>query len=101
MKKIVNELKEFNRQMDWDQFHTPEKLAKSISIEAGELLECFQWNNDYDFEDVCDELADVYSYVLMMAEAIDVDLDEIALAKLEKTKRMSGREVQGYQHEIQ
>lgn len=87
MKKIVDELKEFNRQMDWDQFHTPENLAKSISIEAGELLECFQWNNDYDFEDVCDELADVYSYVLMMAEAIDVDLDEIALAKLEKTKK--------------
>ena len=87
MKKIVEELKEFNRQMDWDQFHTPENLAKSISIEAGELLECFQWNNDYDFEDVCDELADVYSYVLMMAEAIDVDLDEIALAKLEKTKK--------------
>lgn len=87
MKKIVEELKEFNRQMDWDQFHTPENLAKSISIEAGELLECFQWNNDYDFQDVCDELADVYSYVLMMAEAIDVDLDEIALAKLEKTKK--------------
>lgn len=87
MKKIADELKEFNRQMDWDQFHTPENLAKSISIEAGELLECFQWNNDYDFEDVCDELADVYSYVLMMAEAIDVDLDEIALAKLEKTKK--------------
>ena len=87
MKKIVDELKEFNRQIDWDQFHTPENLAKSISIEAGELLECFQWNNDYDFEDVCDELADVYSYVLMMAEAIDVDLDEIALAKLEKTKK--------------
>ena len=87
MKKIVNELKEFNRQMVWDQFHRPENLAKSISTEAGELLECFQWNDDYDFEDVCDELADVYSYVLMMADAIEVDLDEIALAKLEKTKK--------------
>ena len=84
--KVAKEIREFNKQMDWDQFHTPENLAKSISIEAAELLECFQWNNEYDINEVKEELADVYSYVLMMAEEIGVDLEEITLEKLEKTK---------------
>ena len=48
MKEVLDKLTEFNRERDWDQFHTPENLAKSISIEAAELLECFQWDNDYD-----------------------------------------------------
>ena len=84
--RTITAIRAFNEQMDWDQFHTPENLAKSISIEAAELLECFQWNNEYDLQEVSEELADVYSYVLMMADAINVDLDEITLAKLEKTK---------------
>ena len=84
--KLVQEIRDFNRRMDWDQFHTPENLAKSISIEAAELLECFQWNNDYDIGEVKEELADVYSYVVMMADELGLDLDEIALEKLEKTK---------------
>ena len=84
--KVAKEIREFNKQMDWDQFHTPENLAKSISIEAAELLECFQWNNEYDINEVKEELADVFSYVLMMAEEIGVDLEEITLEKLEKTK---------------
>ena len=84
--KVAKGIREFNKQMDWDQFHTPENLAKSISIEAAELLECFQWNNEYDINEVKEELADVYSYVLMMAEEVGVDLEEITLEKLEKTK---------------
>ena len=84
--RTITAIRAFNEHMDWDQFHTPENLAKSISIEAAELLECFQWNNEYDLQEVSEELADVYSYVLMMADAINVDLDEITLAKLEKTK---------------
>ena len=83
---LKEELRVFNEAMDWDQFHTPENLAKSISIEAGELLECFQWNNDFKMDEVCEELADIYSYAVMMADVLDVDLEEIALAKLEKTK---------------
>ena len=46
MKNIINEIKQFNEERDWDQFHTPENLAKSISIEAGELLKCFQWDSE-------------------------------------------------------
>ena len=82
---LAEQIREFNKRMDWDQFHTPENLAKSIAIEAGELLECFQWNDQYKLEEVCEEMADVYSYLLMMADALHVDLDEIGLAKLEKT----------------
>ena len=46
MENLIEEIKKFNEERDWDQFHSPENLAKSISIEAGELLECFQWNNE-------------------------------------------------------
>ncbi len=83
---LKEELRQFNKIMDWDQFHTPENLAKSISIEAAELLECFQWNNDFDREEVCEELADVYSYAVMLADSLGVELEEIGLKKLEKTK---------------
>ena len=83
---LKEELRQFNKTMDWDQFHTPENLAKSISIEAAELLECFQWNNDFDREEVCEELADVYSYAVMLADSLGVELEEIGLKKLEKTK---------------
>ena len=83
---LKEELRQFNKTMDWDQFHTPENLAKSISIEAAELLECFQWNNNFDREEVCEELADVYSYAVMLADSLGVELEEIGLKKLEKTK---------------
>ena len=87
MNKLKKELRIFNEERDWDQFHTPENLAKSISIEAGELLECFQWDNNFNKEDVCEELADVISYCIMMADRLDVDIEEIVLDKLEKTKK--------------
>jgi len=87
MEKLIEALREFNEERDWDQFHTPENLAKSISIEAGELLECFQWNDDFDKEDLCEELADVISYCIMLADKLDVSIEEIVLNKLEKTKK--------------
>ena len=87
MKKLLKEIKQFNEQRDWDQFHSPENLAKSISIEAGELLECFQWNNNYNKEEVCEELADVFTYCIQMAMKLGVDPEEIILKKLEKTKK--------------
>ena len=86
MEKLINALRIFNKERNWNQFHTPENLAKSISIEAGELLECFQWNNDFDMQDVCEELADVLSYCLMLADQLNVDVEEIVLSKLEKTR---------------
>lgn len=87
MEELMQEIKQFNEERDWDQFHSPENLAKSISIEAGELLECFQWNNNYDKEEVCEELADVFTYCIQMAMKLDVDPKEIILKKLDKTKK--------------
>ena len=72
--KCLDEIRKFNEERDWDQFHTPENLAKSISIEAGELLECFQWDNNFNKEEVCEELADVTSYCIMLADRLGVDL---------------------------
>ena len=87
MDKLIEAIREFNEERDWDQFHTPENLAKSISIEAGELLECFQWDSNYDKNHLCEELADVLSYCIMLADRLDVDIEEIVLNKLEKTKK--------------
>ena len=89
MKELRDEFRKFTEERDWDQFHTPVNLAKSICIEAAELLECFQWSgelDDADKEHVCEELGDVMSYCVMLADKLDVDLKEITLAKLEKTK---------------
>ena len=87
MDRLTQVFREFNEERDWDQFHTPENLAKSISIEAGELLECFQWDNNFDKEHLCEELADVLSYCIMLADRLDVSIEEIVLDKLEKTKK--------------
>ncbi len=87
MDKLKQLFRVFNEERDWDQFHTPENLAKSISIEAGELLECFQWDNNYDKEHLCEELADVLSYCIMLADKLEVSIEEIVLDKLEKTKK--------------
>ena len=88
MEKLMKEINRFNKERDWDKFHSPENLAKSISIEAGELLECFQWDGrNYNKEDVCEELADVFTYCLQMALKLDVNPEDIILKKLEKTKK--------------
>ena len=85
MQEVMNAIRKFNEERDWDQFHTPENLAKSIAIEAGELLECFQWNGtEYNREHVLEELADVMNYCLVMCDRLGVDAGEIILAKLEK-----------------
>jgi len=88
MDKLMRKIKEFNKERGWDQFHSPENLAKSIAIESGELLECFQWNSDnYNKEEVCEELADVFTYCIQMAMKLNVNPEEIILKKLEKTKK--------------
>lgn len=87
IKKLMEEIEQFNKERDWDQFHSPENLAKSIAIESGELLECFQWNNNYNKDEVCEELADVFTYCIMMADKLNVDPEEIILKKLDKTRK--------------
>lgn len=84
---VLHALRAFMAERDWAQFHTPENLAKSISIESGELLECFQWNADADRDRVADELADVLTYALLLADRLDLDPEQIVLDKLERTGR--------------
>lgn len=79
-------LRAFVAERDWAQFHSPENLAKSISIEAGELLECFQWSADADPERIRDELADVLTYCMLLADKLGEDPDELVLRKLEQTR---------------
>jgi NTP pyrophosphatase (non-canonical NTP hydrolase) len=79
-------LRAFVAERDWAQFHTPENLAKSISIEAAELLEVFQWNGDADEQRLRDELADVLSYCILLADRIGADPQQLVLDKLEQTR---------------
>ena len=87
MKETKEQIIKFNQERDWDQFHSPENLVKSITIEAGELLECFQWNNNFDHNEVCEELADIMTYCILLANKLDVDIETIILDKLEKTRK--------------
>ena len=84
MEEIIKELIKFQTERDWKKFHTPENLAKSISIEAAELLEHFQWQKDYDVGEVADELADVLIYCFYMADSLDLDVKKIIFNKMKK-----------------
>lgn len=86
IEEFRNELRHFVNERDWEQFHTPENLAKSISIEANELLECYQWSPDADIEAVKRELADVLTYVFLLADRLGLDPIDIAESKLVETK---------------
>ena len=84
METALKRVRAFVRERNWEQFHTPDNLAKSISIEAGELLECFQWEPDrYEHRAVCEELADVMIYCMQLADR----LEDIILDKMEKNEK--------------
>ena len=83
---VDQELQAFVRERDWDQFHSPENLAKSIVIEAGELLECFQWGEPTDRSDIEEELADVLTYCHLLAMKLGRKPGDLILEKLTKTK---------------
>ena len=75
----IDRIRSFSEDRDWDQFHSPENLAKSIVIEAAALLECFQWSDsDYDLQHVKEELADVLIYTQDLLDKLGLDADEIA-----------------------
>ena len=88
LEQVKQRIDKFNKDRDWDKFHSPSNLSKSISIEANELLECFQWNdNEYDVEQVKEELADVMNYCLQLAQVLNVDVIDIINAKMDKTEK--------------
>ena len=86
-KETVERIREFVNDRDWEQFHTPENLAKSIVIEAAELLECFQWSGEeFDLQHVKEDLADVMVYSQNMLDALGLDADEIISMKLARNE---------------
>ena len=86
--KTIQRIIKFTEDRDWDQYHTPSNLAKSIAIEAAELLECFQWNDtEYDKDHVCEELADVMNYCIQMADKLNVDLDQVINDKINQNEK--------------
>ena len=87
MEEVKAAVVKFTKDRDWDQFHSPANLAKSIAIESGELLECFQWNDNYDKKAVCEELADVVNYAILLADKLGVSLEDIVMKKLEENSK--------------
>ena len=85
--QTIERIRKFTEDRDWDQFHSPANLAKSISIEANELLECFQWDEEhFNLEHVKEELADVIVYCQDMLDKLGLDVDEIVNAKMTKNE---------------
>lgn len=81
--ETIDRIRKFTEDRDWDQFHSPANLAKSIVIEAAELLECFQWlDGEYDLQHVKEELADVMVYSQNLLDKLGLDADEIVNMKM-------------------
>ena len=89
--ETIQRVLKFRDDRDWRQFHTPKDLALSMTLEASELLEVYQWSGtDLECRDklskVREELADVLSYCILMADVYGLDLDEIMSAKVDKNE---------------
>lgn len=81
--ETIDRIRNFTEERDWDQFHSPANLAKSIVIEAAELLECFQWSDEeYDLQHIKEELADVMVYSQNLLDKLGLDADEIVNMKM-------------------
>ena len=88
MKELMNRINQFRDERDWRKFHNEKDLAISISLEASELLELFQWKNSEEvvessLEEIKEELADVFIYSFMMADNLNLDVEEIIKSKLD------------------
>ena len=87
--ETINEVLKFRDDRNWKQFHNPKDLAISISLEAAELLEVFQWSGsdtlcEEKIDKIREELADVINYCILMADACGLDMDEIVKEKIKR-----------------
>ena len=93
IEELTKKILKFRKDRDWEQFHTPKDLAISLSLEAGEVMEHFQWKSQSEIEkhikenkdEIGDELADVLNYLLLMAHDFRIDLAKAAESKIEKS----------------
>tara|TARA_R110002072_G_scaffold301164_3_gene480291 strand:- start:74045 stop:74365 length:321 start_codon:yes stop_codon:yes gene_type:complete len=88
MNEIIDALKKFRDERDWQQFHNPKDLSLALSIEAGELLEAFLWKQpeEADKQKIREELADVFAFAFLLADACDLDVKDIVLAKIKQNE---------------
>lgn len=86
-KELIDKIIKFRDDRDWKKFHTGENIAKALSIEASELLECFQWSQtEKSIDKIKEELADVLMYCILMADCYNLNIEEILEAKLIKNE---------------
>lgn len=86
IKTIIERIREFNRERDWEQFHNPKDLAIALNIETSELLELFLWKRDQDvnIEKIKEELADIFTFALNLSDKFNLDVFEIVMEKMRK-----------------
>lgn len=87
MNKVLEKLLEFQEERDWKQYNTPQNIAKSMVLEAAEVLEIFQWKTNSDLspeemEHLSEELADVYNWIVLLSHDLGIDIEEVALKKI-------------------
>ncbi len=90
--KSIEIIKEFIKQRDWEQFHDPKNLAISLNLESSEVLELFQWTKDNEINknkitNLTDELADVYYWLLLLADHYDIDIESALEEKIKKNEK--------------
>lgn len=88
-RETAEKILSFRNERNWSQFHNPKDLAISVSLEAAELLECFQWSGSdtevtSKLEAMKEELSDIFIYSILLADRLKVDLDEVIQAKIAK-----------------
>jgi NTP pyrophosphatase (non-canonical NTP hydrolase) len=90
---IKEKLKQFSKERDWEQYHSPKNLAMALSVEVAELVEIFQWSNDGGIKEVEneqtrkeieEEIADIFNYLMKFVDLMDIDLEKISLEKIQK-----------------
>lgn len=95
MQEVIDKIIQFRDERNWGQFHNPKDIAISLSIESSELLECFQWKNNQEIEELLntnykikiqEEIADIEIYLLLLCNQLDIDIKEAVMDKLEKNK---------------
>ncbi|MFA7555189.1 MAG: nucleotide pyrophosphohydrolase [Spongiibacteraceae bacterium] len=88
MNEIITALKHFRDERDWKQFQNAKDLSLALSIEASELLELFLWKSaeEADIDRVKEELADVFAYAFLLADAYELDIKDIVFDKMQKNR---------------
>jgi dCTP diphosphatase len=94
IENLLVELRSFSKERNWDQFHSPKNLSMALAVEASELLEIYQWQNEEQSnvlhldakkrEEISDELADIFIYLLRLSDKTQINLIEASFNKMKK-----------------